>query len=71
MPPVLTKAVEKLLNLADDYYKSGIEGFSYLPLRAHISIAIAARVYRQIGVQLRLKQHCWHRGRGSLAALQR
>ena len=40
-----------------------MEGFSYLPLRAHIAIAIAAHVYRQIGVQLRLKQHGWHRGR--------
>ena len=59
----VTTAVKKLLNLADDYYKSGMEGFSYLPLRAHISIAIAAHVYRQIGVQLRLKQHGWHRGR--------
>ena len=59
----VTTAVKKLLNLADDYYKSGMEGFSYLPLRAHISIAIAAHVYRQIGVQLRLKQHVWHRGR--------
>ena len=59
----VTTAVERLLNLADDYYKSGMEGFSYLPLRAHISIAIAAHVYRQIGVQLRLKQHGWHHGR--------
>ena len=59
----VTTAVEKLLNLADDYYKSGMEGFSYLPIRAHISIAIAAHVYRQIGVQLRLNQHGWHRGR--------
>jgi len=56
-------AVEKLLNLADVYYKSGMEGFPYLPFRAHISIAITARVYRQIGVQLRLKHHGWHRGR--------
>ena len=59
----VTTAVKKLLNLADNYYKSGMEGFSYLPLRAHISIAIAANVYREIGVQLRLKQYGWHRGR--------
>ena len=45
-------AVSRLLALADDYYKSGIAGLSYLPLRAHISIAVAALVYRQIGVQL-------------------
>lgn len=60
---VVTAAVEKLLDLADDYYKSGIAGFAYLPFRAHISIAVAAHVYRQIGVQLRRKQHCWHLGR--------
>ena len=59
----VTTAVKKLLNLADNYYTSGMEGFSYLPLRAHISIAIAAHLYREIGVQLRLKQYGWHRGR--------
>ncbi len=59
----VTTAVEKLLNLADCYYKSGMAGFSYLPLRAHISIAIASHVYRQIGVQLRRNKYCWHRGR--------
>ena len=40
-----------------------MEGLAYLPIRAHISIAVAAFVYRQIGNQLRLKQHPWHRGR--------
>lgn len=56
-------AVEKMLGLADNYYNSGMEGLAYLPIRAHISIAVAAFVYRQIGIQLRLKQHPWHRGR--------
>ena len=51
-----------MLNLGDDYYKSALRDF-HSPLRAHISIAIAAHVYRQIGVQLRLKKHSWHRGR--------
>ena len=60
---IVNTAVEKMLNLADNYYSSGMDGLGYLPIRAHISIAIAAYVYRQIGVQLRLKQHPWHRGR--------
>jgi len=51
--------------LADAYYKSGIAGLSYLPLRAHISIAVAALVYRQIGVQLAQQNHPWHGGRQS------
>ncbi len=56
-------AVEKLLLLADTYYKSGMAGLTYLPIRAHISIAIAALVYRQIGVQISNTHYAWHRGR--------
>ena len=48
----VSAAVGQLLLLADDYYQSGANGLSY-SLRAHIAIAVAARVYRQIGVQLR------------------
>ena len=61
----VTNAVSRLLTLAEDYYKSGITGLSYLPLRAHISIAVAALVYRQIGVQLAQKNYPWHGGRQS------
>ena len=59
----VTNAVSRLLTFADDYYKSGIAGLSYLPLRAHISIAVAALVYRQIGVQLAQQNYPWHDGR--------
>ena len=61
----VTNAVSRLLTLAEDYYKSGITGLPYLPLRAHISIAIAALVYRQIGVQLAQQNYPWHGGRQS------
>jgi phytoene synthase len=61
----VTNAVSRLLTLADAYYKSGIAGLSYLPLRAHISIAVAALVYRQIGVQLAQQNYPWHGGRQS------
>ena len=61
----VTNAVSRLLTLAEDYYKSGITGLSYLPLRAHISIAIAALVYRQIGIQLAQQDYPWHGGRQS------
>ncbi|MGB1900922.1 MAG: phytoene/squalene synthase family protein, partial [Candidatus Puniceispirillaceae bacterium] len=61
----VTNAVSRLLTLAEDYYRSGITGLSYLPLRAHISIAVAALVYRQIGVQLAQQNYPWHGGRQS------
>ena len=38
----------------------GAAGLSYLPLRAHIAIAVAARVYRQIGVQIAATGYGWH-----------
>ena len=56
-------AVRQLLLLADDFYQSGTAGLSYLPLRAHIAIAVAARVYRQIGMQIAATGYSWHQGR--------
>ena len=49
-----------LLRLAEDYYRSGEEGLSYLPLRARGAILIASRVYRGIGIDLiSRKGDCW------------
>ena len=45
-------AVQQLLEMADSYYRSGNAGLAYLPWRAHVAIAVAASVYRQIGVQI-------------------
>ena len=58
---MVKQAVATLLNLADDYYQSGEQGLSYLPFRARLSILVAARLYREIGQQLR-RQECeyWH-----------
>jgi len=59
----VTAAVVRLLDMAETFYTSGARGYRYLPWRAHLSIAIAARVYRQIGVQLRATGCAWHDGR--------
>ena len=56
-------ALARLLALADRFYQSGARGYTYLPWRAHIGIAIAARIYRQIGVQLKAKGYAWHQAR--------
>ena len=59
----IARAVGRLLLLADQFYQSGEIGYLYLPWRAHLGIAVAARVYRQIGVQLATIGFAWHRGR--------
>ena len=56
-------AVRQLLGMADDYYQSGAAGLTFLPIRAHMAIAVAARVYRQIGVQIAASGYGWHHGR--------
>ena len=60
---VIRSGVQHLLGLAEVYYKSALHGLNYLPLRAHIAILIAARSYRQIGVQLARRGSPWHQGR--------
>ena len=56
---IITSAVRRLLSLAEEYYASGRVGLSYLPARAHFSIGVAAKVYRQIGIQLLRSKHSW------------
>lgn len=60
---IITQSVERLLALAEQFYASGSKGFPQLHWRAHMSIAIASKVYRQIGVQLASKGYVWDEGR--------
>ena len=57
---LITQGVERLLELAETYYTSGRAGLSFLPFRAHFSIGVAAKVYRQIGRQLLRSRDSWH-----------
>ena len=56
---IISSAVRRLLSLAEEYYASGRVGLSYLPARAHFSIGVAAKVYRQIGIQLLRSRQSW------------
>lgn len=56
---LISSAVRRLLSLAEEYYASGRVGLSYLPARAHFAIGVAAKVYRQIGIQLLRSKHMW------------
>ena len=56
-------AADKLLTLADQYYESGRLGLGFLPVRARYGIAVAAGVYRAIGIKLRARELRWGDGR--------
>lgn len=51
----------ELLEAAENYYASGWRGLGYLPFRARLAIAVAARVYRAIGQRIRQRgeQRYW------------
>ncbi len=48
-------AVELLLQRADAAYERGWRGLAHLPPRARLGIAVAAHVYRRIGVRIRAR----------------
>jgi phytoene synthase len=56
-------AVDRLLDLAEEYYQSALLGIQLLPFRSRLSIIIALRVYRQIGWVLKRRSLPWWQGR--------
>jgi phytoene synthase len=56
-------AVLRLLDLADGYYDRASCGFAFLPMSSRIGLAVAARVYRGIGAELRRRGGAFHQGR--------
>ena len=63
LQPGVRKCVETLLDMADQYYRSGELGLCYLPLGSRSGILSAARVYRAIGTQLRQQRSAYWLGR--------
>lgn len=49
----LTQAVTLLLKKADQYYASGYAGLVHLPFSSRVSILIAAKLYQQIGLEIK------------------
>ena len=45
----ILKVVTKLINLADEYYNSALNGIIYIPIRSRFSILYALRLYQAIG----------------------
>jgi phytoene synthase len=59
----VTQAIERVLDLAEVYYQSAQLGLQMIPGRARFTIAVALKLYRQIGVKLRCSGTRWWKGR--------
>jgi phytoene synthase len=64
-------AIERLLDLSEKYYESALLGLTMIPGRAKFAIAVALRVYRQIGIQLRDSGVQWWTGRTVVTKLNK
>ena len=54
---IIKSSINQILHIAEKYYDSGLLGLSYLPVRNHLAIGIAAIIYRQIGRKLLKKRN--------------
>ena len=59
----VSDAITRLLTLSEQYYASALLGIRLLPFRSRFAIAIALRVYRQIGWVVRRNRFAWWKGR--------
>ena len=59
----ISTAAKKLISLAETYYESASKGIYFIPMRSRIAIAIALKLYRQIGVKLIQNGTQWWKGR--------
>ena len=60
---IVSRAIEKIVSLADQYYQSALIGIHYIPIKSRIAIAIALRLYREIGIKLVQGGSKWWKGR--------
>ncbi len=56
-PEGVKPVVENLLQLADDYYREGRAGFSFIPWRQRFAILVAGNLYREIGQEIRRQDY--------------
>lgn len=63
LQPQLQYCLQRLLEIADCYYRSGALGLSYLPLGARAGILTAAHMYRAIGTGIKNCHYQYWRGR--------
>ena len=67
----VAQAIDRLLDLSEQYYASAQLGIRLLPFRSRLAIAIALRVYRQIGWVLKRRKMVWWRERVMVTSFEK
>lgn len=60
-------AMKKTLSLAETYYQSACDGLKFIPARSRLTILIAMRLYRHIGLSVAKNEYEFWNGRLSIS----
>ena len=60
---IISNAIFRLLELSEKFYLNGFAGMKYIPLMPRLSIFIAAKIYRGIGLKIRRRGKKYNRQR--------
>ncbi len=59
----ISKAIHKVINLSEKFYRNGFAGLKYIPFSTRLGIFIAANVYRGIGIKIKSNKNKYFRER--------
>ena len=49
--------LRKLINLSEIYYQNGFSGMKYIPIKTRLAIFFAAKIYRAIGIKIKVNNY--------------
>jgi phytoene synthase len=68
---IVQNAIKYVLDLAEYYYDSAMDGLAYIPRRNSLAMHFALYIYREIGVELAQRHYDYTRGRVMLSQAQK
>ena len=60
---IISNAIHQLLELSEKFYLNGFSGLKFIPLKTRLSIFVAAKVYRGIGIKIKKKKNKYNKQR--------
>lgn len=68
---VLSQATQRILLLAERYYRSGNQGLHFLPLKSRFSITVASILYSEIGKVIKQQGYCSYKSRAVVGPIMK
>ena len=53
----MSAILRKLIDLSEIYYQNGFSGMKYIPIKTRLAIFFAAKIYRAIGIKIKVNNY--------------